>query len=271
MCLESSLPPLTDLSTMPQNHIAVPQPLPTDTHTMSWTDPLVAVQAEQEPVTGQVGDLCLPQDPFHRYEGPSAFGPGTEWGTEALPLHPVEPDTAAANATIASPMLDSDAEETHLPPGLLDSPPHQSSLPPPSSPHTANLHRLCDSILAPPPVAVLSTPPLTASTTTSVPHRAEEVTGPVMRHSKRIAAQPASNVKPAERARETKLKKLGIADTTEDPKEAKKQQLLLAYDGPMPPSRCSPSSSPCRPRRPERIMPRVSRVSIHVTNVSCHE
>jgi hypothetical protein len=64
------------------------------------------------------------------------------------------------------------------------------------------------------------------------PCQTEDQTGSVMRRSKRIAAQPASSAKPAERARGTKLKRLGLADAPTDPKEAKKQQLLLAYDGP---------------------------------------
>jgi hypothetical protein len=53
-----------------------------------------------------------------------------------------------------------------------------------------------------------------------------------MRHNKRLTAQPTSSIKPTERAQETKLKKLGIVEVAADPNEAKKQQLLLSYDGP---------------------------------------
>jgi hypothetical protein len=57
-------------------------------------------------------------------------------------------------------------------------------------------------------------------------------TDSVMHRSKCIAAQPASSVKPADRSRDTKLKRLGLVETPVDPQEAKKQQLLIAYDGP---------------------------------------
>jgi hypothetical protein len=50
-----------------------------------------------------------------------------------------------------------------------------------------------------------------------------------MRHSKCIAAQPPSNAKLAERACDTKLKKMGLSAGTEDPHASKKQQ-LLAYE-----------------------------------------
>jgi hypothetical protein len=52
-----------------------------------------------------------------------------------------------------------------------------------------------------------------------------------MRRSKRIAAQPASSQKPAERVRGNKIKTLGLAESMEDPKVTKKKQLLLCFKG----------------------------------------
>jgi hypothetical protein len=125
MCLESTLPPPTDLSTASHRHNTSPQPTPEALLTLSWTDPLLAAQTQLEPPSGQDGGFCLPQDPFHSYNGPSsAFGPfflvakKKEWGTEALHVYPVEREAIAATASITSPTLDSDAEETNLPPGF---------------------------------------------------------------------------------------------------------------------------------------------------------
>jgi hypothetical protein len=47
--------------------------------------------------------------------------------------------------------------------------------------------------------------------------------GMPMHHSKGIAAQPLVNAKPVDRARDTKLKKLGLPSMAEDPKATKKQ------------------------------------------------
>jgi hypothetical protein len=52
-----------------------------------------------------------------------------------------------------------------------------------------------------------------------------------MRRSKRIAAQPASSQKPAERVQGNKIKNLGLVESTEDPKVTKKKQLLLCFKG----------------------------------------
>jgi thermostable 8-oxoguanine DNA glycosylase len=52
-----------------------------------------------------------------------------------------------------------------------------------------------------------------------------------MRHSKRIAAQPPSNAKPADRARDTKMKKLGLSIANADSKAEKKMQLLKKLGG----------------------------------------
>jgi hypothetical protein len=50
-----------------------------------------------------------------------------------------------------------------------------------------------------------------------------------MRHSKRLTARLVTSQKPAECARDTKLKKLRLAEISKDPKVIKKQQLLLSF------------------------------------------
>jgi hypothetical protein len=52
--------------------------------------------------------------------------------------------------------------------------------------------------------------------------------GRVMRCSKRLAALPMLSHKPAERARDTQLKKWGLAAPPDDHKTSKMQQLILA-------------------------------------------
>jgi hypothetical protein len=69
------------------------------------------------------GGPWLLEDPFHRYEGPSTFGPGANWGME-LPVHQSD-----GHSSVES--LDVDIQSTLLPSGLLDSPPHQAASPPP--------------------------------------------------------------------------------------------------------------------------------------------
>jgi hypothetical protein len=66
----------------------------------------------------QDGEFWPSTDLFHGFDDPSVFGPTTKWGTDAL-LVLRTPTHAAAN----SPTLDLDAEDTNLPPGLLNSPP----------------------------------------------------------------------------------------------------------------------------------------------------
>jgi hypothetical protein len=53
------------------------------------------------------------------------------------------------------------------------------------------------------------------------------------RRSKRLASIPVTSANPAERARGTKLKKLGLQSTEADVKSAKKKQLLLAIKEPL--------------------------------------
>jgi hypothetical protein len=118
-----------------------------------------------------------------------------------------------------------------LPLGLLDSPPHQEEASDGDA-SAAGINAMCAAILTVPTVAVLPTPFQGA---TAGPDAVPESEGPevesTMRRSKRLAARPASSQKPAERARDTKLKKLGLTEQLEDPKLLKKQHLLLAYKG----------------------------------------
>jgi hypothetical protein len=55
-----------------------------------------------------------------------------------------------------------------------------------------------------------------------------------MHHSKHIADQPPSSAKPAERACDTKIKKLGLPAVQEDSKAIKKDKLLQSYMGDHP-------------------------------------
>jgi hypothetical protein len=84
---------------------------------------------------------------------------------------------------------------------LLASPPHQHN------PETGTvLQKLCATS---PPSAVLPAPQ-TQELEGHIAATMYQTTG--KRHSKRLASLPASSAKPAERARETKLKKLGIKE-----------------------------------------------------------
>jgi hypothetical protein len=153
---------------------------------------------------------------------------------------------------IAEPTLNSDTEATNLPPGLLDSPPHQPNLeelapsdtlphnrstslvpPPPlnqpdpeelASPANPDaLSHICSTMLAPPPPSLLAA--------LGVQPR-EENTGAVKRRSKRLSSQPPSNAKLVEHVRKLKLKKLGILINVEKTKtRSKKHKFLLAYTG----------------------------------------
>jgi hypothetical protein len=52
------------------------------------------------------------------------------------------------------------------------------------------------------------------------------------RRSVRLASRPPSSADPAARARDTKLKRLGLVEQEADANEVKKQQLLAKYSGP---------------------------------------
>jgi hypothetical protein len=172
-------------------------------------------------ILGPDGEPWLPADPFHDYSGPSVFGPATD-GDGADPI--THSSSPASNAS--TPTLDSDAELTHLPPGL-DSPPHLDSLPTLDQAPAADIQRLCDAVLTAPTSPVLQLP--LGGTTQS--HSEEVQLGTPKRRSKRIAAQPSTSAKPAEKAHDTKLKKMGFPVPVEDPKASEVQQLLLTYKG----------------------------------------
>jgi hypothetical protein len=166
----------------------------------------------------------LPRDPFHGYEGPSAFEPDTAWSTE-----PQEPGLPSS--------LDSDAEETHPPLGLLDSPPrspfpqetpptpnHTSPLPTAQSPTpSTTTHALANirvAVLAPPPLALLGA---RGGGGGGQARKLDVRTG--KRRNLWIASQPPSNAKPAVHAWDTKLKKLGFSiDTDTGKAQSKKKQ-----------------------------------------------
>jgi hypothetical protein len=77
-------------------------------------------------VLGPDDEPWLPSDPFNGYDGPIVFGPDYGWEAEIINLT----STNTNSKTLA---LDSEAELTHLPPGLLDSPPTEHKVPPPTS------------------------------------------------------------------------------------------------------------------------------------------
>jgi hypothetical protein len=97
MFLESTLPmPTTPIISNPSSKQVIPDSL------------------QPRKLAGPNGEVWLPADPFHGYDDPSSFSPGTEWQGEWLAHN----NRAEPDAT-----LDSDAETANLPSGLLDSPP----------------------------------------------------------------------------------------------------------------------------------------------------
>jgi hypothetical protein len=92
----------------------------------------------------------LPSDSFHTYDGPTVFGTDTDW-TNETPASQNQP----VDAVTSPPLLNSDAEITQLPPGLLDSPPHPVHEPADTDAAITAIQRLCSDILTPPPAAVL--------------------------------------------------------------------------------------------------------------------
>jgi hypothetical protein len=74
----------------------------------------------------------------------------------------------ANSPTPSTEELDSDAEITHLPSGLLDSPPHQADILGADS-MSVYLQNLCAACIIPPQPAVLPTPPLVGGTSMSQP------------------------------------------------------------------------------------------------------
>jgi hypothetical protein len=70
--------------TMHQLLVALPDPMFLESTLPMPTAPIVAslltgsLDTPTEQVVGPDGDVRLPADPFHGYDGPSTFGPGTE-------------------------------------------------------------------------------------------------------------------------------------------------------------------------------------------------
>jgi hypothetical protein len=169
---------------------------------LQWTGPTALSLDVTDLLVGPDGEPWLPPD------GPTVFGPDMEW---LLP--PNNLDQSATATAAASPLLDSDFEDTALPPGLLDSPPHPLISDMDATPAGTGIQSLCTAVLAPPPPAVLLTPP----------H---------LQQGQEVEPAPgSSNSRPVERARDNKLNKLGLAADTVNPKTAKKQQQLSAYKG----------------------------------------
>jgi hypothetical protein len=135
---------------------------------------------------GPEGEIGLPKDPFHAFDGP-----GTDWPPETQAFPPEKPSESNSTASI-----DLDAEATRP----ACSPLHHTS--------TTQKPTLSYSSCVP-PSAVLPAPQ-TQELEGHIAATMYQTTG--KRHSKRLASLPASSAKPAERARETKLKKLGIKE-----------------------------------------------------------
>jgi hypothetical protein len=149
-----------------------------------------------------------------------------------------------------------DAETTLLPPGLLDSPPHQTTTQP-----SPAIDTLCEDCIIPPPAPLLSAsprnitpyppkaddtmaaempPPSANDNLAPMPEATPELPEPLrvsatpataQRRSVRLAARPAGSADLAAWARDTKLKKLGLVDEAKEEKAPKKRQLLQAYTG----------------------------------------
>jgi hypothetical protein len=166
MCFEATLhPPTAQILTTTIATAHRPTP-----HVINWTEAPPSVHRDR--FNGPDGELWLPKDPFHSYEGPSVFGTSTTWFAEqpraddspANPtaVHPTEPQTT--QTTIESPTLSSDVENTCLPTGLLDSP----TRPGDDEGDNTGIQSLCATLLTAPPTAVLPAPAPTPTTPTPV-------------------------------------------------------------------------------------------------------
>jgi hypothetical protein len=126
----------------------VQQPLPAHPtalshRSLSWIDPTVTNPTGADPVLGPDGEAWLPSDSFHTYDGPTVFGTDTDWTNEtpASQNQPVDPVTSP-------PLLNSDAEITQLPLGLLDSPPHPVHEPADTDAVITAIQRLCSTTVS---------------------------------------------------------------------------------------------------------------------------
>jgi hypothetical protein len=111
-------------------------------HVATWADAPPFVPMDCGSLLGPDGELWLPTNPVHSYDGPQAFDPevGGAWLDASPPLS-----------------LSPDAEATLLSLGLLDSPPKQATE------HTDGLDNVidtfCEAFLSEPPQPVLPHPP----------------------------------------------------------------------------------------------------------------
>lgn len=185
---------------------------------------------------GAVGDPWAAPPAYH---DDNPFGPlCVEEAEQVLNAHGDPP--AGGEADIASPpLLDTDAEDTTLPPGLLDSPP--SDHPDADADGDAErapspAQRFLDTMTAPPPAPALPHPPVTPATlATPVPANAEAVAPtPQCRFSERqrqrLADTPCTKTA-TERAVEVQFKWMGLNDDRVNPNAEKKKHCLSKYTG----------------------------------------
>jgi hypothetical protein len=174
--------------------------------------------------------LASSRDPFNGYDDPTVFGPDYGWEAEIINL-------TSTNTNSETPSLDSEAELTHLLPGLLDSPPTEHKAPPP----TSAIQSLCANITAVAPAALLptpltiqpsATPPATLVVTHELSDQGDIAAGVAKRRSSRLAASLPDTSKAGERACSVKLNKWGINEEDEDKTMKKKKQLLALHQGP---------------------------------------
>jgi hypothetical protein len=223
MFYEAMLPPPTITSTLPTHCPTQPALHPTQlNHTNSWPEASALVKRDDDTLLGLDGELWFPTDSFHAYEGPTVFRPDVDWHLNRSLHHN---SVTVVDAT--PPQLSPDAEHTLLPPGLMQSPPRQEENLVEYGAQDPAIQALCAAMIVQPSPVVLPAP----STRSSIIDASEgdgTPTGRVMRHSKCLDALPVSSHKPAERARDTQLKKWGLAAPPDDHKTSKIQQLILA-------------------------------------------
>jgi hypothetical protein len=172
MVLEATLP-------LPTATIQIPHHLVPNESSQPWQ----TAAPNAELLLGPDGEPWLPDDPFHSFDGPSAFDPNDEWIEE----QPAPFMDSAAHAQ--SDLLDADAEAINLTPGLLDSPPHRDELsdqPPPSS----TLKRLCDVCVVAPPPPLLPNPSNSTYTSAAADQFNNQVSPPATATNAHSATPP---------------------------------------------------------------------------------
>lgn len=130
------------------------------------------------------------------------------------------------------PQLDDDAEDTALPPGLLDAEVDNNTDPPATSP----VHLFLDSMTAPPPAPALPLPLTTPTEPDAAAAGNAQVAAtpaPTLRSSARQRQASTSHAKTAtQRAVEVQFKWMGLNDEQRNPNTEKKKQCLNKYTGP---------------------------------------